>query len=388
MKVALIAAALAVCGTVASLGNDGYRGYDLDCFWNGARAVVRGEDPYDRTAWEAATRATAAEGARPARRDPCPGRYAYPLWTAIVMAPLGWLPLVPAAALWMALGIGAAVAGLDLCWRAVRGPRGWAPLLAILVIFSLPFWRFLVLGQLSGVLLGLIGATAYLRSRGDARAGLALGALALKPQLAAVIGPAAVARDLMARRWRPATLGAGVVFALAAASLAIDRGWPSRWLEGLGDQRLPEATKLPTLWALFGEVGQPLLAIPAVIALAAAVWWTVRPAAIDEVRFLALALPFCLVLAPYLYSYDHLLLALTWARILADASVLATRARALALLALVASASALPWIFYAIGFAADRDTLNALPPLLGALLLAATTRLRATVPTLRPAMTP
>ncbi|MBI2773146.1 MAG: DUF2029 domain-containing protein [Chloroflexi bacterium] len=365
---------IAASGVAAAAGNDDYRSYDFACFWTGGRFVLEGRDLYDRAAWEQATRATAA---RPAASglvaDPCPGTFGYPLWTALALAPLGALPITPAAAIWMSLNIAGALAGLVLCWRAARGPRRAALLYATVVVFSLPFWRMLVLGQMSGILLGLAGASAYLSGRGDERHGVALGAMILKPQVAAIFGAIALLRAVRSQRWRGIALASTVALLLAGASLAYDATWPVRWLSEVLGHRADMVRGLPSVWGLAGELGEPLLALPVLLLLGAAAWWLVRGSPIDDGRRAALLLPLGALVVPYFQSYDHLLLALPWAYIARDAAALLPLARATALAGLVVCASVLPWVLYAAAFP-GRDSWNALTPALTVLLLAATTR--------------
>ncbi|MGB2711339.1 MAG: hypothetical protein WBC33_07465, partial [Conexibacter sp.] len=76
---------------------------DFFCFWTAARLMVGGEDPYDERVWAEATAGTIVDRSGRERSAPCPGRSGYPLTTSVALAPLGALPLAPAAVLWQAL---------------------------------------------------------------------------------------------------------------------------------------------------------------------------------------------------------------------------------------------------------------------------------------------
>ena len=89
----------------------------------------------------------------------------------------------------------------------------------------------------------------------------------------------------------------------------------------------------------------------------------------------ALAIPFSLATAPYVYTYDHLALALTWAVTCVLAARSAPAARRVVLLALVTTASFIPWAVYVANFSAESDTPNAVAPLLAGLVLALAIRL-------------
>ncbi len=107
--------------------------------------------------------------------------YLAPPPLAIVGLPLGFLPPVAALVVWMALSIGAIglavrriAAAFDIDWRSI------APLLA----GSMPLFMLVMLGQADALLaLAFAIFAAQLRQRNDGRAGVALAALAIKPQL-------------------------------------------------------------------------------------------------------------------------------------------------------------------------------------------------------------
>ncbi|MBI2773139.1 MAG: hypothetical protein HYX56_01410 [Chloroflexi bacterium] len=88
------------------------------------------------------------------------------------------------------------------------------------------------------------------------------------------------------------------------------------------------------------------------------------------VRFAALALPFSLLLMPYMWSYDFLVLAFPWAVTLAAAQQASAPSRPLILFGLAVVASVLPWSLYAVGLERGQETLSALIPAATAILAA------------------
>lgn len=112
---------------------------DFDCFWSGSSFVLQGRDPYDESAWTAATSGTSLDAFDQMRGHNCYTRYLYPLTTAIAMAPIERLPPGVAAALWELAIFVAAGAGVALLARAARLARYDALALALLVAISLPF---------------------------------------------------------------------------------------------------------------------------------------------------------------------------------------------------------------------------------------------------------
>src|SRR5204862_3048366 len=186
-------------------------------------------------------------------------------------------------------------------------------LYAAVVLGSLPFARLVTIGQLSGVLLALVGGLALaLRSARPSTAGAALGGLLLKPQLWAVLAAAVLVRSR--RRGRIIAGALVVALLLAVPSLLLFPDWPLRWAgEALG-HRAEMAGALPSIWSLSTELTGSPAAGALIVAIAVGLAWAaLRGRPLSPVTLAALAIPFSLATAPYVYTYDHLALALTWA---------------------------------------------------------------------------
>ena len=140
-------------------------------------------------------------------------------------------------------------------------------------------------------------------------------------QVEVVAGPHAVAR----------VAGALVVaLLLAVPSLVLFPDWPLRWAgEALG-HRAEMAGALPSIWSLSTELTGSPAAGALIVAIAVGLAWAaLRGRPLSPVTLAALAIPFSLATAPYVYTYDHLALALTWAVtcVLAARSTPSARAR-------------------------------------------------------------
>src|SRR2546423_6337628 len=96
---------------------------DFRCFYEAARVVRLGLDPYDRAVWSAATMSD------PTRLPPCDPTFVYPLWTAAAMIPFSIPPEPLALALWEAMSLVLLVAATALMARAWSSPRIGPPLL-------------------------------------------------------------------------------------------------------------------------------------------------------------------------------------------------------------------------------------------------------------------
>jgi hypothetical protein len=115
----------------------------------------------------------------------------------------------------------------------------------------------------------------------------------------------------------------------------------------------------------------PVLIIAAVLAVLLVAGGIPR----DAVTVGALAVPLALFATPYAWSYDFVALALSWAFVVAQAARSDAPARYGLLVALLITASLLPWSLYAIAFQRGVETLSATVPLAAALLVAAAARM-------------
>lgn len=375
---AVVVAAVVALGWVAANGALWYRTADFFCLREGARLVATGQDPYDEALWRATVTTEFPDPLRGSATSSCVARYASPLWTAVMMLPFGVLPLEVSASLWMALGIGATILGTRWIWLAAGGPARLAPVFATLVVTSQPFWVLLVGAQISGLLLGLVGAAVRLASVGrEALSGAALAALVVKPQVAAAFVPALVLREALRGRPRALAGAASAALALLAASVIARPDWIRSWLDEVGGRRLGYAGLLPSAWGLSTDVFGTVWWGPALIGLAvAACAVMVRGRALGPVTFAAIALPLSLFAMPHVWSYDFLVLALSWGAALALADDLPGARRPLGIGMAVFGASAVPWSMYALAFARGQENLSALVPVSAALLVAGTVAMR------------
>lgn len=346
---------------------------DFFCFWSAANLLVHGGDPFDARVWQEVTSGAAIDRFGRERAAPCPGRSGYPLTTSLVLAPLGALPLVPAAAIWQVLLVLGAIGGVTLSWRALGASWSGLPLFATLVFASQPFAFTLITAQFGGLLLGLTGLAVALELSGPRIAGLALALLGLKPHVVACVLAAVPIRWL----WRgpraavvtAAAFGAG----LLAVSLAVRPTWPLAWLTELGGQRLGMTLGVPTVWSLASVlIGDARLGVVVVAAVAVVYAAALRGRRVATADLFAVALVATLLISPYAGGHDQVLLAPAWGTILAAALGTAGRVRAALFGAAVLCASALPWLLYADALLnRPDDTLSALVVIATALAHAA-----------------
>ncbi len=369
---------VAVAGAFGAWRAHWYQTGDFYCLYQGARFIASGQDPYDEAQWRVVVSTPLPSVYGGVDLPPCPGRYGYPLWTAVALLPLGVLPIELAATAWLALSIAAVVIGVALTWRALARTRRYAALFAVAVVTSQPFWIFALAGQISGFLLGLAGATVWALARRRAWGGATLLLIALKPQIVAVAIPAVVLHAAIDRRWRLVAISLATAAAMAALPLVFVPAWPTEWLREVGGRRLRVAGDMPTAWGLanhlFGDMAWGVAIIVAVVAIIA----LLTRDRLDPVSVFVLSLPLSLLVTPYAWSYDHLVLAVGWGFLFARAATIPQRARATSLLgAALLLACVLPWTLYAVGFVRGEESLTAVVPAFTALAVATAIRLSA-----------
>jgi hypothetical protein len=371
----LVAALVLLTGALGAAASDHYRARDFYALWSGARLVAAGIDPYDEKRWCIETEGVSADATTRSGQPACPVRYAYPLFTAVLLLPLGLLPLVWASSLWLSISLAAALAATAFAWRAAAGSARGAPLLIAVVVGSEPFWLMVAGGQLSGVLALGVALSAFEAKRRESFAGAALGLVALKPNVLAIAAALVALRALVAREWAFLVGGAAAVVALLAISLPLRPAWPSEWLGELFGRQIGHAAEYATAWGIAAhDLGSLAWGFPLVAALVATCLLVARGVPRDRVAFLALAVPLSLFATPYAWSYDFVVLALPWAFVLSRCERLAPAPRRALRYVLVAVASPLTWILYLIAFARETETLSALIPALTALLVSVAAR--------------
>ncbi len=235
-------------------------GADFWTVWLGARALfVEHQDPYGP---DVTLRSQMGIYGRPARPGEDPVRFAYPLFAALPLAPLAWLPYDWAYAGWLAFHL---MAMLALAWWAFpRLPRWVAP--TVLVYF--PVTRNLLLGQYSLLIMEGTWLAWGWWQRYAARAGAAWGAglafLFAKPQeggLWALLGVWAASRRRGLAVWRGLLVG---TMALLVLPMAWQPRWPARFvaqaLRYWHDNPMPSALALLTARLPGGTLGYGLIA--------------------------------------------------------------------------------------------------------------------------------
>jgi hypothetical protein len=249
--------------------------------------------------------------------------FPYPPPVALLFAPLGLLPLSGAVVGWVFLSLWMITAsvwmGLVVWVRGqteVRLAPYFLPALAGTFLFR-PVLVTLENGQLSALFLFSLALCAYLLETGRPFwGGLALALLALRPNLGLPVLAAAGLWLLLQRRWN-ALVGLAVSgLGLLVVSFALQPQWLQGWLQMGGDKFSNTFGYHATLWGLSGSVcGHGLrctviLGSVAGLVLAALTLFLLLCAPERNSPGFALAVTTCLglLIAPYLWAYDQILL--------------------------------------------------------------------------------
>ena len=230
--------------------------FDLDNLIKAAVAILQGSDPYL-----------------------LPDVY-YPLPLYLIFIPLAGLPLPVAHGIWLAIELAILV--------AILRRR------AFVAVFFMPVFLTLLMGQ---IVMPMLGLFALLRT--GLFGGVALGLLALKPQLVLFIAP------WMLWRWWQRERKQIIWFALTLAILAtiaflIQPDWLARWLAVSG--RRLRAPIAPSVWGVLSFLPTPAWIALAGLATVAIFVWAWRKNDFDLISTAGL------LVNPLIISYDQTLL--------------------------------------------------------------------------------
>jgi hypothetical protein len=288
---------------------------DFFKLWLAGHMTWTGEDPYSSSDWIAAHEEFGSNWVSE-------GVYLYPLPLATIWAPLGGLPLRAASVLWVFLSILMILGGIMMLVKAFKIPVQASYVLPILAgaLAYRPTLVTLRNGQLSALLFFILAGVIVLWEREKwLYGGLLLPFLSLKPSVGLPLIGLLGLWLLWRRRW-PALLGAGVSqAAVIAAGLWRDPGWLGRYLVIGGDKFSAAFGQSPTVWgwtaSLLCNRSLPCtlvssLAVSTVILILTAVFLFRTEYGQSPAGAAAVLVPAGLLLPPYLWAYDQILLLL------------------------------------------------------------------------------
>jgi len=284
---------------------------DFSNFWLAGHLVTQGKSPYDAAQWIAEYPPYELDIAL----NPS---FVYPLPLALLLVPLGWLSFHSAYLLWVTLLLLMIAISLAMLLTVASTPRSKIIIFPLLVgiVFFRPTTLTLTQGQMSGLFLFLLASMAFLwGKRKWFWGGFLLGLLMLKPNLGVIVIAFLAVWLMIHRRW---TALGGVAISclfLLLAGLAYSPNWIVEYWS-LGSSYLTQTFGgSPTLWGLgalachrnltcvfaFGGITTLLLVL-------GFLWLIIRYKDLSPANALALAVTLTLLVTPYTWTYDQLLL--------------------------------------------------------------------------------
>ena len=307
---------LAILLAVRIVGSMDYHHNDNDffTFWLSGRLVTQGGSPYDPAQWLAGYHQFEI-GFIP---NPA---FLYPLPLALLLAPLGLLTIPVAYVVWVTLTELMIIASLAILLRLETNPRRrlfFIPLFVGIVLFR-PTSLTLTQGQMSGLFLFTLVWIAFLWQKGRwFWGGVLLGLLSLKPNLGFIVIGLVAIWLLRNKNWR--ALGGALVSGIFVliAGLIYNPAWVIQYLH-VGSNKLAETFGgSPTVWGLGALISHNQTTITLIIGSLAGLlllFGFLRAilsgsAALRPLSVLALAVCVTLLVTPYTWTYDQLLLVL------------------------------------------------------------------------------
>jgi hypothetical protein len=360
-----------------------FKAGDFFQFWAAGRAILQGDDPYDARGWREIYE---QEGRWRWQTDQ--RTFLYPLWTAYPFVPLALLPVSTALLVWTLTSEGLLFVSVVLLTKVVSwtSHNQWLLLTLATALAFEPVSLTVIFGQLGIVLLSLVAGSLYLASRGRyAPAGVLLALTVIKPQLFLLVYPVLIVTMILQRRWSFLAAFATTVAALFVSSWLLVPHWIGAWQAYVGRSATVRLYLSPTIWgashsvaaALHREDLWPIVGISALAALLgilASSLFARRTVMAESGTLptnLSLSLLASLLIAPYVLSYDFVLLLLPICTCFWIAHPLAQPIRLVLVTSILGCAVILPWALLVVSLMSSQETASVVVPLLFFVILLA-----------------
>ena len=287
------------------------RKQDFAAYWQAGYMVLSGQDIYNSSEWiaERQQRGTALHS------EPT---FHYPLPFAVLFSPLALFPVESAYTLWLFFGQIAIVTSILILLSFYPARTGYFELFTIAGIFLFrPSFSVIFNGQILSLLLIFVCVSILLFHNQDwFWGGFALSLLSLKPSIGLPILALAGLWLLAKKQW-PGILGIALgCITLLLAGMLIDPNWPIEYIRVSGDSFSKYFGLHPTMWGVVDKIfikDTKSLVAGAVVSLTILVTEVYvlnrRGTHSAPIEAFASILPAGLLIAPYSWSYDQILLA-------------------------------------------------------------------------------
>lgn len=361
---------------IVRLNGDMYN-QDFFSLWASGRGLLEGANLYDPEAW-------ADLHARYGSSWLENIVFIYPLPVAFLFLPFSLLPLPLAATAWELASQVMLIVSIVALFVGLQDRRLSLVLLP-LVFFSRPAMVIFINGQLSAVWPFSLSLFYLFVRRGQYTAAASvLVLLLLKPSIPLFILPVALVWLLTCRAWKGLFAFATLSAAVWGLSLVVEPGWVGRWSVFALAKGSHFATFIPTFWGLSydllatrfpGTMWLVALAVVSGLSVALCMWWLIHSDDIwPPALWLACAVCLSLLVSPYAWNYDQVLLLFPLGVILAMSDRMDGWRRMLTQAGAIGVMGILPYVLLAVAGQRGVDTLSALVPLAMLLLLIGTTR--------------
>lgn len=285
---------------------------DWFTFWAGGRGLLNSINIYDPKAWSQIT----LDHGSTWLPNPI---FIYPPPTAVLFAPFSALSLQISSVLWVWLSLIFVLTSVFVIVRTQECPQ-WArlaPFWALAVVLYLPLVVSLFMGQVSSLVLLLVvlGSTLWKQEKWFA-GGFVLGFAAIKPQPVLLFIPAIALWLILSRRWKALL---GLVLSLAADvcfSYLLFPSFLTDWSSAAANKVGGVMERMPTLWGLGLELfdGSPagfwISGSLVLLTLLIVIFLAYRSRDWDPVTVASMFIIPSVLVSPYLWSYDHIVLIL------------------------------------------------------------------------------
>ena len=287
---------------------DGHR-QDFAAYWQAGHMILSGQNVYDSAQWIAVRESedTALHS------EPT---FQYPLPLAILFSPLARLPVQSAYTLWMFFAQIAVLTSIAILLSFYPARSGYFELLTVTGIFFFRPMFSIVNGQILTPLLLLLSLSIYLFTRGNwFLGGFVLSTLSLKPSIGFPVLILAGLWLLSVKQWR-GILGmmlGGLVLVMSGAW--VDSQWIVHYVNIAGNSFYKYYGMHPTLWGVVDKIFKVnslslvigFVCVAVVLAIEAYLFLG-NKSKVEAFPAFASILPAALLIAPYSWNYDQVLL--------------------------------------------------------------------------------
>lgn len=290
-----------------------YANSDFFSFWLAGRMLLTGENPYSANAWIAGHQQFDATWISDQT-------FLYPLTLAVFFIPFGVLRLKQAYVLWIFLSQSTILAVLYTLffrlWRSPKVVHFIFPVLSAVVLFR-PVWITLRNGQLGAWFLGLLTLIVYFWERKNWVIGsIFLPFLALKPQLGIPI-LIFLGIWLLAHRHYVSILAIlGTTLLLFGAGWLVQPGWVNEFIAISANKSFQVFGYQPNLWGVSNYICSFQPSCATILGIGGGIFFTlftlfiVLRKDIYPAFMIGLVTTTALILTPYTWVYDQILLIL------------------------------------------------------------------------------